>query len=462
MHVATLIDFGSTYTKVVKVDLAKEIILARAAAESTINTDIMDGLHGAMKEADQTSGEKHHSDLVLACSSAAGGLRMIAIGLVPSLTLEASKKAALGAGAKLINSYSFELTEGEIAEIEKEHPDLVLLAGGTDGGERKVVLENSKKLAESNIECPVIFAGNKVIADELRTFFCNQQELIITPNVMPKINSLNVGPVQKAIRQVFMKRIIHAKGLDKAKKLVNEILMPTPLAVLQGAQLLAEGPEGKGGLGELMVIDVGGATTDVYSIGEGEPNRGDIIRKGLPEPYLKRTVEGDLGVRWNSRTILSLAEERIKYLLKKLGYTLSEFTEYVSQITINTGSLPQNDKGKHFDTLLAKMAVNIAFRRHAGRIEKTYLPLGEVCMQYGKDLTNMGHLIGTGGGIIFSSDPQDTLEQAVFNSDNPSELRPQKPALYLDAKYILYAIGLLATSYPKEAFAIMKKNLRPL
>ena len=121
---------------------------------------------------------------------------------------------------------------------------------------------------------------------------------------MPDVNVLNVEPARTMIRKVFIERIIAAKGLKRAEEFVEGILMPTPTAVLKAARLLAPGTPREKGLGDLVVVDIGGATTDVHSVGLGSPGQAGVVRKGLPEPYAKRTVEGDLGIRYNAESIL--------------------------------------------------------------------------------------------------------------------------------------------------------------
>jgi len=115
---------------------------------------------------------------------------------------------------------------------------------------------------------------------------------------------LSFKQVTPAIRDVFMERIVTAKGIDRASARIDRVLMPTPAAVLEAARLLAVGVEGREGLGPLVIVDPGGATTDVHSIGSGEPATPGVIRHGLPEPHAKRTVEGDLGMRHNEGAIV--------------------------------------------------------------------------------------------------------------------------------------------------------------
>jgi uncharacterized protein (TIGR01319 family) len=197
---------------------------------------------------------------------------MVAIGLVPDLTVEAAKRAALGAGAKVIGVYAYQLTEKEIQELENAAPDIILLAGGTDGGDRQNVLRNAEALSRVNLEAPIIYAGNKTCSDEVRRILmASRKEVVVAENVMPELGLLKVEQVRSIIRELFIRRIIDAKGLKNAEEFIDSILMPTPTAVLNAAKLIAEGTDNEPGLGELVVVDIGGATTDVYSSGKKLP-----------------------------------------------------------------------------------------------------------------------------------------------------------------------------------------------
>ena len=297
MKAVLLIDFGSTYTKVTAVDLDSESLIGTASAYTTVQTDINEGLENALCELEKKTGKIEFSER-FACSSAAGGLRMVTSGLVPELTAEAAKRASLGAGAKVIKVYSFELTEDDAAEIGEIKPDILLLCGGTDGGNKECIINNAKTVAKIPADFPVIIAGNRAASAECKHILSGR-ETFVCENVMPKFGTLNIVPAQKEIRELFLRRIIEAKGLSKASELISGIMMPTPSAVLKAMTLLADGTDGEPGIGELIAVDVGGATTDVYSIASGMPTRSDTVFKGLPEPYDKRTVEGDIGLRYS-------------------------------------------------------------------------------------------------------------------------------------------------------------------
>ena len=165
MKAVLLIDFGSTYTKLTAVDVDSESVLGTAQAFTTIQTDINDGLSDALAVLESKTGKLEFTE-TYACSSAAGGLRMVTSGLVPELTAEAARLASLGAGAKVIRNYAFQLTEDDVAEILEISPDIFLLVGGTDGGNTEVILHNARMLAQADFAFPVIIAGNRSAARE--------------------------------------------------------------------------------------------------------------------------------------------------------------------------------------------------------------------------------------------------------------------------------------------------------
>ena len=236
-----LIDFGSTYTKLTAVDVESEKILGTASSFTTIETDINDGLRNGMRILEGKIG-KLDFEACYACSSAAGGLRMVTSGLVPELTGEAAKLASLGAGAKVVGIYAFQLTEDDVEDIKKLKPDIFLLVGGTDGGNTECILHNARMIAGMKPDFPIVIAGNRNAARECERILDGCQTHIC-PNVMPKFGKLEIEPTQKKIREIFLNRIIQAKGLSKAAELLSDIMMPTPAAVLQAMELLSKGTE---------------------------------------------------------------------------------------------------------------------------------------------------------------------------------------------------------------------------
>lgn len=456
MNNVLLIDFGSTYTKLTAVDIEQEQILGTSASYTTIETDINDGLNNALKLLEEKTGKLTYNECY-ACSSAAGGLRMVTSGLVPELTGEAAKLASLGAGAKAIGVYAFELTEDDVDEILKMNPDIFLLVGGTDGGNKECILHNAKMLAAKEPKFPVVVAGNRSASKECEKILSGC-EVYVCPNVMPKFGVLQVEPTQKKIREIFLDRIVRAKGLSKAAELLSDIMMPTPSAVMQAMELLASGVDDEPGLGDLIAVDVGGATTDVYSIADGMPEQMNTVYKGLPEPYSKRTVEGDIGMRYSISGIVEAAG--IEKVSRISGLPAERAEELVEFLKAHTDKVPDGDTElEALDFALASCAVEEAVTRHAGTITETYTMMGQTYVQEGKNLTHVKQIVVTGGSLIHTKRTEQIAAHALYSLEAPASLRPRAADVWVDRKYILAAMGLLSSYYPVTALKIMKKEL---
>ena len=458
-----MIDFGSTNTKVTAVDLEAGELLGTAASYTTVQTDINDGLQNALALLHEKLGFEPDYTAKYACSSAAGGLKMIASGLVPELTAEAARQAALGAGAKVMKTYSYELTEDDAEEIAALKPDIFLLTGGTDGGNKDNIIQNAHVVAGINADFPILIAGNRTAVRTCQKILEEAgKTVLITENVMPRFNELNIEPAQNRIRELFLDRIIKAKGLSQASQLISGIMMPTPAAVLAAMELLSKGTadygEGKG-LGELVAVDVGGATTDIYSMTDGAPDRANTVLKGLPEPFAKRTVEGDIGMRYSAGGIVEAAGMKRISLLS--GISEDRCWDLLDLITEDTSTMPDTDELKAFDKALASMAIKTGLTRHAGTIEKVYTPMGEAWAQAGKDLSRVDKIIITGGSLIHGEpeDVRDIASHALYDLAESASLKPQNAEVLADREYILSAMGLLAQYEPDVALKIMKKEL---
>ncbi|MBQ7566885.1 MAG: glutamate mutase L [Oscillospiraceae bacterium] len=456
MRAVLLIDFGSTNTKVTAVDLDTESLLGTAAAYTTVETDVGEGLANAIAILEKQTGKLDFVERY-ACSSAAGGLRMIASGLVPELTAEAAKMASLGAGAKILKVYSFEMTEDDADEIRAAKPDIVLLVGGTDGGNTDCIVHNAKLIAGVGVPFPVVVAGNRNAAKQCREILEPTHQTYVCENVMPKFGQINIEPTQKQIREIFLGRIVQAKGLSEASELISGILMPTPSAMMKAMQLLAEGTEDEPGIGELLAVDVGGATTDVYTIAEGKPGKANTVYKGLPEPYIKRTVEGDVGMRYSVHGIVDACG--IGKLAKLAGIGKDRAQEMIDYLAAHTDALPQDDEWERLDHALASMAIDTAVTRHVGKLEEAYTMLGVTYVQSGKDMTNCRQIVVTGGSLIHTKKTGEIAAHALFDPENPASLKPRRSRILVDRKYILAGMGLLSEKYPEIALRIMKREL---
>lgn len=455
-----MVDFGSTYTKLTAVDIENEDIIATASHFTTVQTDINIGYHKALELLYEKIDFDIKFDKVVACSSAAGGLKMAAIGLVEELTVEAAKRVCLGAGGKVDLVFSHKLTNVEVEQIKSKKIDIVLLAGGTDGGNSEVVLFNAEMLGIHGIDIPIVYAGNKSCQDEIKTIFEKYNlKGYICDNVMPKLNTLNIDSANQIIRQIFLENIIEAKGIKKIEEEIDQVVLPTPQAVLKAAELLSTGFASEDGLGDLVVIDIGGATTDFYSIGWGGPKKSDVILKGLDEPFAKRTVEGDLGMRYSAEGVAKALGNKELYSYLEQGIDIvSEAQKRVN----NVDFIAEEDKDILIDGAFASICSSVASARHVGRLEMVYTPLGTMYYQTGKNLVDVKCLIGTGGIITKSPKAYEILSKACYDRSNPLELRPADPVIMIDHDYILSSMGLLSLYEPLVALRIMKKRIKAI
>ncbi|MCD4827755.1 MAG: glutamate mutase L [Acholeplasmataceae bacterium] len=457
MKTYLLVDFGSTFTKLTAVDLEKEEIIATAKAITTVEKNIILGYQKALDRLFEKIGHDIKFDKITACSSAAGGLKMVAIGLVEELTTEAARRVCLGAGAKVDLVLSHRINHFEVDQIKEKNIDIILLAGGANGGNTECVIHNAKQLAKSDIKAPIVFAGNKDATDEIEDILSKaNKEFYICENVMPRLNVLNITSAKDKIKDIFVKNIIEAKGIKKVEKLVDEVVLPTPNAVLMAAELLSQGFGDEPGLGDLMLADVGGATTDIYSMSSGLPTQMNAILSGLEEPYAKRTVEGDLGMRYSSLGILetfSASEiSHFKGLDVDIVYEANKRHDDIEFIS-------STDADYVADDIFAGKCIDIATTRHVGTLKGVYTPMGIMYYQVGKDLTQTQYFIGTGGVVISSKDPKAILKNGIKHPSKPMELRPKDPEYLLDKTYVLSAMGLLSMDYPEIALRIMKKYM---
>ena len=443
MALYLLADVGSTWTKLTAVDDTGSVV-AQASAPTTVSTDIMQGFNAALAEIRTQAGSKE--DKIYACSSAAGGLAMIACGLVPELTGQAAKLAVLGAGAKVLRVYGYNLNRDDVKEIDNLRPDILLLAGGTDGGNKRFLLENAQAVAENVRPLPAVLAGNRNAVHEAAEILeAAGFSVEITRNVMPELNRLDIEPARESIRNLFLRHIVRAKGMETLSRQLAAPLIPTPAAVLAAGRLLARET------GELVLVDVGGATTDVYSFGGVEVPPG-MMRKGLEPPWDMRTVEADIGMRYS---LSSLVEQAGRENILALAPQREQWQEELDKILASPGHLVRPGLAE-LETHLARAAVRISALRHAGSVERIYSPTGSVDVLTGKDLRGIKTVIGVGGVMVNSPDPRGIL--AIGNEG----LLPENPRLMLDSKYIMAAAGLLAAGEPRLAGRMLADSLAAL
>ncbi len=353
-------------------------------------------------------------------------------GLTHSMTVRAAREAALGAGAivKLITAGL--LSDFDLDEIRAIHPNIILLAGGVDFGEKEIVLRNAERLASLKAGVPVLYAGNAAVRGPVRRIFeAAGIETLVADNVFPDVDVLNIEPVRRLIQEVFNRHIIHAPGMARLGELTRWGILPTPGAVLRGAELFAEA------LGDCLIFDVGGATSDVHSVTDGSPEW--TSRTIDPEPRAKRTVEGDLGVFINARNIVDQVGD-------------PSWTDRLSDLR----ALPQTEQELELTRWLCTRAVETAIRRHAGVVTDLYTPTGKRQIVKGKDLTAVKWVVGTGGALTRVPGGEEILA-GICKGPGKYLLPPPDARILIDRDYRFSALGTVAQAYPEEVKATFRR-----
>lgn len=452
MHINVLVaEIGSTTTIVNAFDgigTASPLFLGQGQAGTTVlKGDVRLGLSAALEQLKSNLGvEALTYDTMLATGSAAGGLRMSVHGLVNDMTVRAAKAAALGAGAIVVNSTSGEMSEYDLLDIKRLKPNLLLLSGGTDYGERKTSLFNLDLIVKSGLKIPIVYCGNIQNQSAVRDMCLqNNIPISITENVYPKLDMLNIEPVRKCIHAAFEQHIVNAPGMEHVKDIVDGRIMPTPGSVMVAAELLYSA------IGDLCVLDIGGATTDVHSVSEGSAEIAQMMTS--PEPFSKRTVEGDLGLFVNAHNLVELiGKEKLE----------RELSINVSEVMANYTPIPNSDKQLLLTQRLCLEAGIVAVRRHAGQLRHLYTPQGRQTIAEGKDLTMVQYLIGTGGALTRLNRHEQILRKIADCNENRMMLFPKPGSLKLlfDNDYIMASLGILSTIDKDSALKLLLRSMR--
>lgn len=440
-------EIGSTTTVVnafTGLNSSSPLFLGQGQAPTTVlEGDVTIGLNGAIDDLKAKLGVSDLQwDEMHATSSAAGGLKMTVHGLVYDMTVKAAREAALGAGAVIREVTAGRMKERHLKKVMSIQPNIILLAGGVDYGEEDTILDNAELLATLELDIPIIYAGNKAIQDEVKEIFeTHGKTVFIVDNVYPNIDEFNIKPTRKVIQKVFEDHIIHAPGMSRIRELINGPMMPTPGAVMEASQHLYDH------IGDLVTLDVGGATTDVHSVSEGSTEIRDLLIS--PEPIAKRTVEGDLGVYVNALNLVELiGQENIE---NELGCTLEK-------ILTERKPIPKTEEEVKFIEILTREATNIAIDRHVGQMKDLYGPSGRIKIAEGKDLTRVRWIIGTGGALTRLKAGPEIL--ANLRKERTKKLLPPMDAEFLiDQDYIMASMGVMSQRFPEAALKLMLKSM---
>lgn len=427
MRLTVCADFGSTFTKTLLVSLDDAEVVAAAEHSTTIDTDVLDGLRNCQDQL--VRAEPRAADApVLACSSAGGGLRIAVVGNEDLVTAEAGRRVALSSGGRVVHVGSGGLDDGRLAALRDAEPDVVLLVGGTDGGNADVLVQSADQLRDWS--GPVVAAGNAAATDRVTAILdAGDVPYDVAANVVPRIGVLAPESARASIRAAFLRHVIGGKHLSASDDFVEMVTGATPDVVLTGAEVLADL------VGDVAVVDVGGATTDVHSVIDIDPEDAELSRQVVAPTRVTRTVEADLGMHWSRTTTV---EQGVAARLLTTGAAID-------------------------DLRLAEVAVAIALRRHAGRHRVALGPDGRVVERTGKDLREIGLLVGSGGVLRHARTvgAERVLRASIGPDVEGGWLLPRSPRLVVDRAYVLAAVGLLAPSHPEVATGLLRRHLVP-
>ncbi|OQY18713.1 MAG: hypothetical protein B6I34_10350 [Anaerolineaceae bacterium 4572_32.1] len=433
-----VVDFGSTFSKIGVFDTATEEFTLQyvPTVVEDLRLSLADGL-GVKEECEQRGDwqplarEMARFDIKLPCSSAKGGLKMITVAMVKEESGFAAELASLTAGAKLLNNYEGKLTEEQaLAIYEQDQPEIILQAGGVDfGGDTETQLHNARLLARfskaatyARYGVPVIYAGNQDIRDEIEGIYkAEGVDIRLTPNVMPEVNTFHIEVVNEAIRELFQTIIIRGKGFDVVEEYMSAPFIPTPRAAFRGINLLAKGYGDEAGLGNIMALDIGGATTDFYSNVSDNPlytYEGDDPRRKVKRTILKtpntplayRRVEGKYGLAYDAENVKELerfqngamkrdmetfllaeypafhpgSDEFGSFARRMNGRLDFDLDRYLSWLTANPHALPASEEENAVRSFLAKEIMAATTGRNLGYVKET----DTYFLQYGVNFFN--------------------------------------------------------------------------
>ncbi len=444
------VDVGSTFTKTALVDAGTGELLGTADHPTTLATDVLDGVDACRDELARGHDGVEGAE-VLACSSAGGGLRIGVVGTEELVTAEAGRRVALSSGGKVAAVTSGGLDAAKLATLRDARTDVVLLVGGTDGGNAEVLEADARVLAEARWPGPVVVAGNvdsRVVVAALLDG--SGTPYALADNVVPRIGVLAPGSARSAVREVFLAHVIGGKGLSSrpsasGQTFAEMVQGPTPDLVLTGVEVLAREVGGGG----VAVVDIGGATTDVHSVVPLDPEDAGLSREVVASTPVTRTVEGDLGMRWSALSTWEAGRDA--------GLLGEELHTPAQRRVADTSFLPADTTEDDEDARLAATAALLAVRRHVGRSRVVVGPDGRVLERTGKDLREIDLLVGSGG--VLRHGPAATAETVLASLVGRTPegwQQPERARVVVDRDYVLAAVGLLAAAYPAAASALAR------
>ncbi len=442
-------DVGSTWTKASRIEPSTGELVASAAHRTTIEDDVMIGVDAALRDLGG-SGTAHvgRAPRVIGCSSAGGGLRIAVIGNEQLITAEAGRSVALSSGGHVVAVLAGDIRDAT-DELAAARPDVVLLVGGTDGGNPAPLVRSATTLAGRSWRVPVVVAGNaQATPTALAVLRRADVECLGADNVLPRVGVVAPDSARAALREVFLRHVIGGKALSADPRFLELVRAPTPDVVLRGVELLSTGsrPAARRGVGDVVLVDVGGATTDVYSA---------VHPPEQEQPLVSRTVEGDLGVRWSAPGTVAAATDA--------GWVAEpeRAAAAAQRLLEQPAHLSGTAQERAFDEQLAAWAIGIALRRHAGRARPRYVATGTSTGRWveraGVDLREVELVVGSGGVLRHGArrSPQGLSRFLAHLDATGGWQLPRRPRFTVDQAYAVAPAGLLADEHPEAAWRLL-------
>jgi uncharacterized protein (TIGR01319 family) len=366
------------------------------------------------------------------------------VGYEELVTAQAGHRVGLSAGARVVHVAAGRLDGAGLAALRAARPDVVLLVGGTDGGDGEVLAHNATRLARARWRRPVVVAGNVDVRERVGELLAGGGvPVTVTDNVLPRIGELRPAAARAAIREVFLRHVIGGKGLSRGGRFAALVRAATPDAVLSGVELLADHTGG-----DLVVVDVGGATTDVYSALTPDERDSGPGRAAAGTLWRARTVEGDLGMRWSAPGVVrAAAAERLlaPHEWESLGAAAAVRAGEPDLLAVDAAQWSVERR-------IAQLAATVALRRHARG--------DAVGARAARDLRDVRLVIGS-GGVLRHAPPADALAvlAGVLADYAGGWPLPRAARAVVDVDYVLAAGGLLAGAYPAAAATLLRRHL---
>ena len=475
-------DCGSTTTKAILIERGDEgyRLVTRGEAPTTVEApfeDVTRGVLNAVREVEELRGRKlldgdtilspqrgdDGVDLYLSTSSAGGGLQMMVSGLVLQMTGESAQRAALGAGAIVMDVMA--LNDGrraheKVRRLRQLRPDMILLSGGTDGGDVKRVTELAEIIAAADprarlgagYELPVIFAGNQSAAPMVRACLESRTALTVVPNLRPSLEREQLGPARDAIHELFMEHVMaHAPGYKKLMTWSPVPIMPTPGAV----GLIIEKVAKRDRLA-VVGVDIGGATTDVFSVFR-VPGAADDAT------VFNRTVSANLGMSYSVSNVM--AEAGIANILRWVPFAVDEveLRNRIKNKMIRPTTIPQTLEDLVIEQAICREALRLSFEQHKAlavglKGKQTARDISDVLDQTSSgsslvDLVDLGLLVGSGGVLSHAPRRAQSMLMMIdaFLPEGLTELA-------VDSIFMTPQLGVLSTVHEAAATQVFERD----